>query len=154
MAGRSFQHYRLARAYTSAGRDQDADREFSLYTQFRDAHKNTEKDARDCTAALQTGPPATAREVCHRVFGPNDPEKLTLLGQLFGDAGAFEEALDPLKRAVQLDSKSFEAWHNLGLTYFRLQRYAEARAAGDGGGFASRILRFGGAAGRDPLYVG
>jgi protein O-GlcNAc transferase len=120
-------HYRLARAYTSAGRDQDADREFSLYTQFRDAHKSTEKDARDCTAALQTGPPAAAREVCHRVFDPNDPEKLTLLGQLFGDAGAFEEALDPLKRAVQLDPKSFEAWHNLGLTYFRLQRYAEAR---------------------------
>lgn len=121
-------HYRLARAYTSAGRDQDADREFSLYTQFRDAHKDTEKDARDCTAALQTGPPAAARDVCHRVFDPNDPEKLTLLGQLFGDAGAFEEALDPLKRAVQLDPKSFEAWHNLGLTYFRLQRYADARA--------------------------
>lgn len=121
-------HYRLARAYSGAGRERDADREYSLYTQFRDAHKNTEKDARDCTAALQTGPMAAAREVCHRVFNPNDPEKLTLLGQLFGDAGAFEEALDPLKRAVQLDPKSFEAWHNLGLTYFRLQRYAEARA--------------------------
>jgi Tfp pilus assembly protein PilF len=35
--------------------------------------------------------------------------------------------LEPLKRAVQLDPKSYEAWHNLGLTYFRLQRYKEAR---------------------------
>lgn len=121
-------HYRLARAYSSAGRDQDADREYGLYTQFRDAHKNTEKDARDCTGALHTGPPAAARDVCHRMFDPNDPEKLTLLGQLFGDAGASEEALDPLKRAVQLDPKSFDAWHNLGLTYFRLQRYTDARA--------------------------
>jgi tetratricopeptide (TPR) repeat protein len=29
---------------------------------------------------------------------------------------------------VQLDPNSYEAWHNLGLTYFRLQRYADARA--------------------------
>jgi Flp pilus assembly protein TadD len=121
-------HYRLARAYSSAGREQDADREYGLYTQFRDAHKNTEKDVRDCTGALQTEPLDAAREVCHRMFDPNDPEKLTLLGQLFGDAGAFAKALDPLRRAVQLDPKSFEAWHNLGVTYFRLQRYREARA--------------------------
>lgn len=121
-------HYRLARAYSSAGRDPDADREYGLYTQLRDAHKSTEKDARDCTGALHTGPPVAARDICHRMFDPNDPEKLTLLGQLFGDAGAFEEALDPLKRAVELDPKSFDAWHNLGLTYFRLQRYGEARS--------------------------
>jgi len=121
-------HYRLARAYSSAGRDQDADREYALYTQLRNAHKSTEKDTRDCAAALQAGPLDSAREVCHHVFDPNDPDKLTLLGQLFGDAGAFEDALDPLKRAVALDPKSFEAWHNLGLTYFRLQRYPEARA--------------------------
>ena len=121
-------HYRLARAYSSAGREQDADREYGLYAQFRDAHKNTEKDVRDCTGALQTEQLDAAREVCHRMFDPNDPEKLTLLGQLFGDADAFAEALDPLRRAVQLDPKSFEAWHNLGVTYFRLQRYREARA--------------------------
>jgi Flp pilus assembly protein TadD len=120
-------HYRLARAYSSAGRTQDADREYALYAQFRDAHKNTEKYARDCAGALQTGPRAAARDICRRVSDPNDPEKLTLLGQLFGDAGAFEDAVDPLKHAVQLDPKSFEAWHNLGLTYFRLQRYGEAR---------------------------
>jgi len=47
---------------------------------------------------------------------------------LFGDGGAFEQALDPLQRAAQLDPNSYEAWHNLGLTYFRLQKYKEARA--------------------------
>jgi Flp pilus assembly protein TadD len=121
-------HYRLARAYSSAGREQDADREYGLYAQLRDAHKTIEKDVRDCAGALHAGPLAAAREVCHRVFDPNDPEKLTLLGQLFGDAGAFEDALDPLKRAAQLDPRSFDAWHNLGISYFRLQRYGEARA--------------------------
>jgi Flp pilus assembly protein TadD len=121
-------HYRLGRAYSSAGREQDAARELDLYTRLRDEHKNNEKDVRDCAGALQTQPLPAAREVCHRMFDPNDPEKLTLLAQLYGDAGAFDDALDPLKRAVQLDPKSFDAWHNLGVTYFRLQRYAEARA--------------------------
>jgi Flp pilus assembly protein TadD len=122
-------HYRLARAYESAGRDEAATREFDLYNQFRDQHKNTERNARDCTTALHSQSIEAARDVCHRMFVPNDPEKLTLLGQLFGDAAAFEEAIDPLKRAVQLDPKSFEAWHNLGVTYFRLQRYTDAREA-------------------------
>ncbi|HXY01816.1 MAG TPA: tetratricopeptide repeat protein [Candidatus Limnocylindrales bacterium] len=121
-------HYRLARAYSSAGREQDADREYGLYTRFQSEHKDTEKQARDCTEALRTQPPAAAREVCYRMFDPNDPEKLTLLGQLLGDGGAYALALDPLRRAASLDPNSFEAWHDLGLTYFRLQRYAEARA--------------------------
>jgi Flp pilus assembly protein TadD len=121
-------HYRLARAYSTGGRAQDAAREFDLYTHLRDEHKSTEKDVRDCAAALRTQPMSSARDVCHLIYDPNDPDKLTLLGQLFGDAGDFADALDPLTRAVQLDPKSFEAWHNLGVTYFRLQRYAEARA--------------------------
>ncbi len=121
-------HYRLARAYTSAGREQDGAREYGLYSQLRDEHKNTEKDVRACTTALRTEPLDTAREACHRISDPNDPDKLTLLGQLFGDAGAFAEALEPLRRAVQLDPNSFEAWHNLGVTCFRMNRYQEARA--------------------------
>ena len=121
-------HYRLARAYSSGGHEQEATREYELYSQLRDEHKNTEKDVRDCTSALRSMPLADSRAVCHRVYDPNDPDKLTLLGQLFGDAGAFAEALEPLKRAVELDPNSFEAWHNLGVTYFRLNQYKEARA--------------------------
>ena len=121
-------HYRLARAYSSGGREKEAAREYELYSQLRDEHKNTEKDVRACTSALLTEPLPGAREVCRRIYDPNDADKLTLLGQLFGDGGAFAEALDPLTRAVQLDPTSFEAWHNLGVTYFRLNQYKEARA--------------------------
>jgi Flp pilus assembly protein TadD len=121
-------HYRLARAYSTAGRGQEADREYGLYTHLREEHKNTGEDVRACARALATPSLTSAREICHRIYDPNDADKLTLLGQLFGDAGVFAEALDPLTRAVQLDPKSFEAWHNLGVTYFRLERYSEARA--------------------------
>jgi Flp pilus assembly protein TadD len=121
-------HYRLARAYTSAGRDQEASSEYKLYIQYRDEHKNTEKQVRACTTALRTQPVEEAREICRRLYDPNEPENLTLLGQLFGDAGKYADALDPLERAVKLDPGSFDAWHNLGLTYFRLKQYREARA--------------------------
>jgi Flp pilus assembly protein TadD len=120
-------HYRLARAYSTAGREQDASHEYSLYTQYKDEHKSTEKDVRDCSTALHSQPLDAARDVCRRMFDPTNPEKLTLLGQLFGDAAAFTDAVDPLKRAAQLDPGSFEAWHNLGVTYFRLQQYSDAR---------------------------
>jgi Flp pilus assembly protein TadD len=120
-------HYRLARAYSTAGRQPDAEREYALYNKFLDAHKNTEGEVRDCADALRTKPAADAHDVCQRMFAPNDPEKLTLLGQLYGEAGAFQNALEPLTRAAQLDPNSYEAWHNLGLTYFRLQQYKQAR---------------------------
>lgn len=119
-------HYRLARAYSTAGREQDAAGEYKLYEQYLSQHKNTETEARACTDALRAQSP-TAHDACQKMFDPNDPEKLTLLGQLYGEAGAFQPAIDPLKRAVELDPKSYEAWHDLGLTYFRLQQYKDAR---------------------------
>jgi Flp pilus assembly protein TadD len=121
-------HYRLARAYSTAGRQADATREYALYTKLSNQHKSAEADVRACAEALRGERSTAAQVVCHRLYDPNDPEKLTLLGQLYGEGGAFELALDPLQRAAQLDPKSYEAWHNLGLTYFRLQRYAEARS--------------------------
>lgn len=119
-------HYRLARAYSAAGREKDAAQQYDLYKKFLDAHKSTEGEMRACNDALHSGSDS-AHESCQRLFDPNDPEKLTMLGELYGEAGWFEQALPPLTRAVQLDANSYEAWHNLGLTYFRLQRYKEAR---------------------------
>jgi len=121
-------HYRLARAYSTAGREKDAAGEYALYNQYLNQHKSTESETRACSEALRTQPIATAHGVCQHMYDPNDPEKLTLMGQLYGEAGAFELALDPLSRAVQLDPGSYEAWHDLGLTYFRLGRYGDARA--------------------------
>ncbi|HKW19616.1 MAG TPA: tetratricopeptide repeat protein [Terriglobales bacterium] len=65
----------------------------------------------------------------NRLYKNNRDGTFTSWASCLGDAGAFDAALNPLKRAVQLDPKSFEAWHNLGVTYFRLQRYTEAREA-------------------------
>ncbi len=82
-------HYRLARAYSTAGRQQDAEHEYALYNQYLNDHKSTETAVRACSEALRTQTADAAHDVCQHMYDPNDPEKLTLLGQLYGEAGAF-----------------------------------------------------------------
>jgi tetratricopeptide (TPR) repeat protein len=120
-------HYRLARYYSSAGRTADAEREYKLYNDCRDAERDTESRMRACNSALDAHDNDRIRQDCAALYDPNDPEKLVLLGQLYGGHGAFAVAIEPLEKATQLDPGSFDAWHNLGLTYFRLQRYQDAR---------------------------
>ena len=121
-------HYRLARAYSEAGRAADADKEYREYRQSRADLRTTETDVRACNEALHGRAIAEAKAICGRIGDPNDPERLVMLGQLYGDAGAFAEAVEPLRMAAKLDQNSFEAWHNLGLSLFRLNRFEEARA--------------------------
>ena len=118
-------HYRLARLYAGGGRKADADREYGLYDKYRMAERQTEERMRACSTALDTHATAQIHATC--LVDQNDPEKLVLLGQLYGEHGDFAAAVNPLLRAVQLDPGSFDAWHNLGLSYFRLKRYKEAR---------------------------
>jgi tetratricopeptide (TPR) repeat protein len=120
-------HYRLARLYSGAGRKADADREYALYNKYRDDERGNETRMRACNAALDAQAAAQIAETCGHAVDQNDPEKLVLLGQLYGDHAHYAEAIEPLERAAKLDSGSFDAWHNLGLSYFRLKRYAEAR---------------------------
>ena len=120
-------HYRLARVYSSAGRKSEADREYALYNKYRNEDRATEDQMRACSAALDARSADRIAESCTHAADPNDPEKLVLLAQLYGDHGYFSEAVEPLRRAVELDPGSFDAWHNLGLSYFRLKRYQDAR---------------------------
>ena len=120
-------HYRLARVYAGAGRKAEADREYTLYNKYRDAERGTEERMRACSAALDSQAADRIQESCAHLVDQNDPEKLVLLGQLYGEHEHFAEAINPLLRAAVLDPGSFDAWHNLGLSYFRLKRYQEAR---------------------------
>jgi Flp pilus assembly protein TadD len=121
-------HFRLARLYASAGRKADSEREYALYNKYRDVERHTEERMRACSSALDAQTTAVqAPEACVNLADQNDPEKLVLLGQLYGDHGDFADAAQPLLRATQLDPGSYDAWHNLGLSYFRLKRYQEAR---------------------------
>ncbi|HTM13740.1 MAG TPA: tetratricopeptide repeat protein, partial [Bryobacteraceae bacterium] len=121
-------HYRLARALQQNGLRKESEQEYALSTEMREHYNETARQSTACVQALRAEPADRALEICGRLFDPNDPDKLTTLGMLFGENGKFEEAIEPLRRAAQLDPDSFEVYHNLGLTYFRLKRFAEARA--------------------------
>jgi len=121
-------HYRLARALQQNGLHKESEQEYALSTEMREHYNETARQSTACVQALRAEPADRAREVCRRLFDPNDPDKLTTLGMLYGENGRYEEAIEPLQRAAELDPDSFEVYHNLGVTYFRLKRFAEARA--------------------------
>jgi Flp pilus assembly protein TadD len=120
-------HYRLARALQQKGLHTEAEREYALSTEMREHYNETARQSVACVQAMRAESGSGAQNVCNHLFDPNDPDKLTTLGMLYGENGRYLEAIEPLARAAQLDSQSFEVYHNLGLTYFRLRRFAEAR---------------------------
>ena len=119
-------YYRLARALQQQGLQKESEQEYTLSTQMREHYNDAAKESIACVQALQAGSTRT-HEICHRLYDPNDPDKLTTLGMLYGQNGQYDDALEPLMRAAQLDPDSFEVYHNVGLTYFRLRRFSEAR---------------------------
>jgi len=120
-------HYRLARALQQKGLSAAAEREYALSTEMREHYNETARQSVACVQAMRAESGKDASAVCNHLSDPNDPDKLTTLGILYGENGKYREAIEPLARAAQLDPDSFEVYHNLGLTYFRLRRFTEAR---------------------------
>lgn len=117
----------LARAYQKLGRRQDAERQYARSAELRQHYDAAAQQATDCSRALDTLSRDEARTTCQRLFEPDDPDKLTTLGMLYGKHGDYADAIEPLERAARLDPDSSEVQHDLGLTYFRLQQYQRAR---------------------------
>jgi tetratricopeptide (TPR) repeat protein len=120
-------HYRLARALQQEGLHEGAEKEYAVSTELRERYNEASRQSLTCAEALRGQSIEQAREICNHLFDRNDPDKLTSLGILYGENGKYQEAIEPLKRAAELDPDSFEIFHNLGLSYFRLKRYTEAR---------------------------
>jgi Flp pilus assembly protein TadD len=128
MEPRDFRIYdHLARVYQKAGRRQEAEQAYARSSELREYYNEATHQAVDCSNELETQPLEKARLACEKLFQPDDPDKLTTLGMLYGQHGKYAEALPPLERAAKIDPDSSEIQHNLGLTYFRLRRYAAAR---------------------------
>jgi tetratricopeptide (TPR) repeat protein len=121
--------YRLAWAYRRAGRLKEAEKAYQRSSELRGHYNNAAQELVACGEALKNRPMTEARTICQRMADSNDPDKLTSLGIVYGEHGAYAEAIGPLRRAAELDPDSFEVFHNLGVSYFRLRRYGLARPA-------------------------
>jgi tetratricopeptide (TPR) repeat protein len=124
----SVAQYQLARVYRKQGREEEAAKIFALSVEIRKRDADETQVRAECAKKLDEGPRQDARALCQRLFDPNDPERLTALGTIYGQHGDLEAALEPLQKAAQLAPQSPQMQYNLAFTYYRLNRFEEARA--------------------------
>jgi len=119
--------YQLGFIYRKQGLEGKAKESLALSQRLRQKDTEQSRVKTECGEKLKTGPRDEARAVCDQLYDPNDAEKLTALGTLYGQHGDLEAALKPLKRAAELAPQSPQMQYNLALTYFQLNQFDEAR---------------------------
>ena len=123
----SLAQYQLGLAFRKEGREEEARKALALSAELRRRDADDSQLRSECARKLDTGPPAEAHDVCERLYDSENAEKLTALGTIYGQHGALEAALKPLRRAAELAPQSPQMQYNLAFTYFRLNRFEEAR---------------------------
>ena len=77
---------------------------------------------------MDSGPREDAHAICEKLYSdPDDAERLTSLGTIYGQHGDPEAALKPFLRAAELSPQSPQVQYNLAFTYSQLNRYQDAR---------------------------
>lgn len=125
----SVAEYQLALLYRQEGRGADANLAFKRSADLR--RRNTEESEirQKCEAKLAEDKPAEAHDICDKLYDPDDAEKLTVLGTLYGQHRDYDTALKYLARAAELAPEAPQMQYNLAFTYYRMGRYEEAREA-------------------------
>jgi tetratricopeptide (TPR) repeat protein len=120
--------FQLASVYRKQGREGEAVKALALSEQLRQRDNNESKLRLECGQKLDQGPRQEARAVCEQLYDPDDADKLTELGTIYGQHGDREAALKPLRRAAELAPQSPQTQYNLALAYYQLNQFEQARA--------------------------
>jgi tetratricopeptide (TPR) repeat protein len=125
--------YQLALVYGKQGRDEDAKKAFALSTEIRQRGTEESQWRLECAQKLTLAQSdqelrEEAHAVCARLYDPTDAAKLTALGTLYGQHGDLQAALEPLRRAAELEPQSPQMQYNLAFTHYELDQFEEARA--------------------------
>jgi Flp pilus assembly protein TadD len=120
--------YQLGMVYRKEGREEEAGKAFALSGEIRARDAGESQLRLECAKKLDQGPREEAHVVCQRLYDSGNPEKLTALGTIYGQHGDLEAALEPLRRAAELAPQSPQMQYNLAFTYYRMNRFEEARA--------------------------
>jgi tetratricopeptide (TPR) repeat protein len=120
--------YQLALVYRKQGREDEAKKAFALSTEIRQRGADESQWRLECAQKLDQGAREEAHAVCARLYDPNDAAKLTALGTLYGQHGDLQAALEPLRRAAELEPQSPQMQYNLAFTYYELNQLEQARA--------------------------
>lgn len=120
--------YRLGILYRKQGREQEAKEAFALSEKLRRQQAEQSRLRLECMQKLNQTTLEEARPVCEQLDAPQDAQKLTMLGTIYGQHGDYREALEPLRRAAELAPQSPQMQYNLALCYFHLNQFEDARA--------------------------
>jgi len=119
--------YQLGFVYRKEGRQEEAEKSIAL---SENLHRRGDDEARlraECGQKLDSGPREDAHALCQKLYDPDDAERLTSLGTIYGQHGDPEAALKPFLRAAELSPQSPQVQYNLAFTYSQLNRYQDAR---------------------------
>src|SRR5208282_2906256 len=120
--------YQLGLVYRKLGREQEAKGAIALSGEQRQRDSGESQLRLECAQKLDQAPREEAHVVCDQLYDPDDAEKLTELGTIYGQHGDAEAALKPLRRAAELAPQSPQMQYNLALAYYQLNRFDDARA--------------------------
>lgn len=120
--------YQLGFVYRKLGREAEAKKALALSTELRQRDNQESRLRQECAQKLEQGPREEARALCDQLYDPNNADKLTELGTLYGQHGDAEAALKPLTRAAELAPQSPQTQYNLAMAYYQLNRFEQARA--------------------------
>ena len=123
--------YQLGFVYRREQKEEDARTAFAASDKLRQKDAEQANVKAECERKLQESPGEEARSFCDQLYDPDNPEKLTALGTIYGQHGDPVAALKPFRRAAELSS-SPQVQYNLALAYFQLNRFQEARTPLEG----------------------
>lgn len=119
--------YQLGLVYRQQGHEEEAKKALELSEELRRRDDSESRLRVECGQKLDQGLGEEARTICEQLYDPDNAEKLTALGTIYGQHGDLEAALKPLRRAAELAPESPQMQYNLALTYYQLNRFEEAR---------------------------
>jgi tetratricopeptide (TPR) repeat protein len=120
--------YQLGFVYRKEGFEEEARKALALSEELRQRDANESRLRQECGQKLDQGPREEAHAVCEQLYDPDNAEKLTALGTIYGQHGDLEAALKPLRRAAELAPELPQMQYNLALTYYQMNQFEQARA--------------------------
>jgi tetratricopeptide (TPR) repeat protein len=119
--------FQLGTVYRKLGRPEEAKKALSRSAELRRRDNDEVQMRVECAQKLDQGPRETARAFCDKLYDPDNAERLTKLGTIYGEHGDVEAALKPLRRAAELAPQSPQMQYNLAYAYFQLNQLEAAR---------------------------
>ncbi|HWZ83532.1 MAG TPA: tetratricopeptide repeat protein [Terriglobales bacterium] len=121
--------YQLGLVYQKQGRNEEANKAIAQSNEQRQRDSAESSLRLECAQKLDQGPREAAHALCEKLYDPDNADKLTALGTIYGKHGDPEAALKPLRRAAELAPQSPQMQYNVALAYYQLKRLDEARNA-------------------------